>query len=279
MRNCAWNDRAIRRMIRVGKLAARQIGKDSRENGAEQECPICILHYDEINRLRCCNATICTECYLQVQDPKDQKSPCPFCKKKNMNVFMARRLGDVEKAKREAEEQKVIEATIKARKNSESLESFNTTSTTIDTDTGTSPNLTRSPFDEPDGLGEILGDLGDLSLTEAERRFVSNVSNGMHRNPDFDFHRHLFNPGDNNDNNNGPLHAINEEDLDLARQILLIENAICNNDRGVNVNANTNGGESDIYLSNGPLLSEENQLELAIQMSLRDGIENDRQRV
>lgn len=119
--SCSWEYRAIRRLIRAGKLAGRLHGKDNRETGIEQECPICTLHYDEINMLKCCKANICTECFLQIEDPKDRDSPCPFCKKKRMSLVVAKSLGEVDKVKREEEEQKVIEATIRARTNSESL--------------------------------------------------------------------------------------------------------------------------------------------------------------
>jgi hypothetical protein len=119
--SCSWEYRAIRRLIRAGKLAGRLRGKDNRETGKEHECPICTLHYDEINMLKCCNAMICTECFLQLEDPKERDKPCPFCKTKHMSLVVAKGLDEVDKLKREEEEQKVMEATIQARTNSESI--------------------------------------------------------------------------------------------------------------------------------------------------------------
>ena len=133
--SCAWDERTIRRLVGDGKLAARQTGKECRETGIEQECPICFLYYDEINTLKCCNATICTECYLQLQNPTaaaegnhhnnncsnhtTSSSPCPFCAKPDMAVEKAKHLDVEDVLKREEEEQRVIEATIRARANSE----------------------------------------------------------------------------------------------------------------------------------------------------------------
>lgn len=119
--SCLWEEKTVRKLIHRGKLAASLCGKDERETGHEQDCPICLLHYDELNRTKCCNATICTECYLQVQDPVTQSTPCPLCKCERMNVSPAKTLNLAEAAKREKDEQKVIEATIQARKNSESI--------------------------------------------------------------------------------------------------------------------------------------------------------------
>jgi len=155
--SCSWDDRTIRKLIGDGKLAARMKGKDDRTTGTEQECPICFFHYDEINMLKCCKATICTECYLQVQSPNahssggigigafgggmsggggnsgnnnGDKSSCPFCNKPQMSIVVAKRLDDHDVKVREEEEQKVIEATIRARSNSESIASGTTSDET-----------------------------------------------------------------------------------------------------------------------------------------------------
>lgn len=119
--SCLWEEKTVRRMINRGKLAPSLRGKDERETGNERDCPICLHHYDEVNRLKCCKATICTECYLQVQEPIDQMSPCPFCKCRKMIIVPTKQLNLSEAAKREKDEQKVIEAKIQARKNSELL--------------------------------------------------------------------------------------------------------------------------------------------------------------
>lgn len=78
-----------------------------------------MLHYDEINMIKCCKAMICTECYLQAQDPDNQDSPCPFCKNDQMSLVVARPLSYDEADRRAIEEQKVLEATIQAKNNRE----------------------------------------------------------------------------------------------------------------------------------------------------------------
>lgn len=119
--SCLWDEKTVRKMITRGKLAPSLHGKDCRETGKEHHCPICLHHYDEINMLKCCKATICTECYLQVQEPVYQSTKCPFCKYSEMKIVPTKQLNLSEAAKRESDEQKVIEATILARKNSESM--------------------------------------------------------------------------------------------------------------------------------------------------------------
>jgi len=114
--SCNWEDRTIRRLVADGKLAARLTGTETRQCETNHECPICFLHYSEINVLECCKATICTECYLQVEDPKNEKSnPCPFCNQSKIIVSVAKELDKDKMANRELEEQKVIEASIRAK--------------------------------------------------------------------------------------------------------------------------------------------------------------------
>lgn len=110
----AWDTRQIRRLISDGKLASRLIGSDHRICPTDQECPICFLHYSEINTADCCKAAICTECFLQVQDPKRSHS-CPFCNGEGMTVGMAKRLEEGDVMERQVEEQKFIEASIREK--------------------------------------------------------------------------------------------------------------------------------------------------------------------
>ena len=119
--SCQWDEKTVRRLMNRGKLAPSSRGKDERETGNEHHCPICLLQYNEINKLKCCNATICTECYLQIQEPTDQMALCPCCKCSKMVLVPMKQLNISEAAKREKDEQRVIEATIRARKNSESV--------------------------------------------------------------------------------------------------------------------------------------------------------------
>jgi len=88
--NCQWDDKAIRRLIADGRLAARMKGDECCRNGTE-ECPICFLGYSELNITKCCNANICTECYLQVRPQKEKVSTCPFCNCDNLSVVVSRK--------------------------------------------------------------------------------------------------------------------------------------------------------------------------------------------
>ncbi|KAI9308491.1 hypothetical protein BJ944DRAFT_260149 [Cunninghamella echinulata] len=55
------------------------------------ECPICFLFYPPfINRTRCCDKFICTECFLQLKRSVDAPSltiPCPFCLQPNLGII------------------------------------------------------------------------------------------------------------------------------------------------------------------------------------------------
>jgi len=133
--SCKWEQRHIRRVIADGKLGARLQGTEARESDSDQECPICFLHYTEINMLQCCSATICTECYLQVQEPPRSQNPpcpCPFCNHDKIVVKIAKKLDGDDVAKRDEEEQFVIEASIRARKDSiSSVNSLGSSSKTV----------------------------------------------------------------------------------------------------------------------------------------------------
>ncbi|OCH95587.1 hypothetical protein OBBRIDRAFT_788134 [Obba rivulosa] len=58
------------------------------------ECPICFLHYPpNINRSRCCDQSICTECFVQIKraDPTathlvSEPASCPYCVQENFGV-------------------------------------------------------------------------------------------------------------------------------------------------------------------------------------------------
>lgn len=113
--SCHWDEKVIRRLISDGRLAARLKGTEVRENIGDQECPICFLQYAEINVTQCCKANLCTECFLQVKPQKEKTSICPFCNHPRMCISIANRLGAEEIEDRETKEQKIIEATIKAR--------------------------------------------------------------------------------------------------------------------------------------------------------------------
>jgi len=113
---CEWEPKQIRRLIGDGKLAARLKGGDSCLSTADRECPICFMFYSETNVTRCCSATVCTECYLQLfKSPKEKFAVCPFCNNPKCSVLVQSGMDDQAIAEREKEEQRVIEATIKNR--------------------------------------------------------------------------------------------------------------------------------------------------------------------
>jgi hypothetical protein len=95
--SCHWDEKAIRRLIGDGKLAARLKGLDDAADLTYRECPICFFNYSEINVTKCCHALICTECYLQVKPQKPNcknkqgkiQHHCPFCNASRLNVGVA----------------------------------------------------------------------------------------------------------------------------------------------------------------------------------------------
>jgi len=113
--SCEWEPKQIRRLISNGQLAARLKGSDARLAKTDRECPICFMYYSESNVTKCCNATVCTECYLQIKSQKDRCTTCPFCNNPKMTVTVQRLMDECDVAKREVDEQRVIEATIKSR--------------------------------------------------------------------------------------------------------------------------------------------------------------------
>ena len=113
--NCEWDERAIRKLVGDGKLASRSKGGDCANDELNQECPICFLYYSEVNTTKCCNASICTECFLQVRPQKEKLSCCPFCNSPELGVSVAKQLTVEEIREKEVEEQRVMEAVIKSR--------------------------------------------------------------------------------------------------------------------------------------------------------------------
>lgn len=112
--NCAWDDKQIRRLIGDGKLAARLKGTEVRRAETETECPICFLNYAQVNKTKCCQASLCTECYLQVRPPKE-KIVCPFCHSANLAVTLQQKLSAQAIRERQAEEQRAQQAAASSR--------------------------------------------------------------------------------------------------------------------------------------------------------------------
>ncbi|XP_039131986.1 E3 ubiquitin-protein ligase GW2-like isoform X2 [Dioscorea cayenensis subsp. rotundata] len=101
----------LRKLIVSGKLAPCFDALDDAFFDDLEECPICFFYYPSLNRSRCCEKGICTECFLQMK-PTDvsQKIQCPYCKYSCYAVEYRGARTTEEKDIDLAEEQKVIEA-------------------------------------------------------------------------------------------------------------------------------------------------------------------------
>ena len=69
-----------------------------------------------MNITKCCTATVCTECYLQVRPQKEKAGTCPFCNAPKVSVRVAKMMTGSQVKQRDAEEQRIIEAQLEARK-------------------------------------------------------------------------------------------------------------------------------------------------------------------
>ncbi|CAG9462632.1 unnamed protein product [Pedinophyceae sp. YPF-701] len=118
--------RRLRKLILRRRLAPCFSGRDedaaagaaSGDDGKRatlDECPICMLYYPSLNRTRCCQKEMCTECFLQLKIPApDSTYACPFCKKECFYVTYRPKTTE----EREAElrtERAVEEAKVKAQ--------------------------------------------------------------------------------------------------------------------------------------------------------------------
>ncbi|CAN0891194.1 E3 ubiquitin-protein ligase DA2 [Linum grandiflorum] len=106
----------LRKLILESKLAPCYPGDEELCNDHE-ECPICFLYYPSLNRSRCCMKGICTECFLQMKNPNSTRpTQCPFCKTSNYAVEYRGVKTKEEKGLEQIEEQRVIEAKLRMRK-------------------------------------------------------------------------------------------------------------------------------------------------------------------
>ncbi|XP_068665406.1 E3 ubiquitin-protein ligase DA2L-like [Aristolochia californica] len=106
----------LRKLILESKLAPCYPGGEECTFDLE-ECPICFLCYPSLNRSRCCMKGICTECFLQMKPPHSTRpTQCPFCKTSNYAVEYRGVRTKEQKGMQQVEEQKVIEAQIRIRR-------------------------------------------------------------------------------------------------------------------------------------------------------------------
>ena len=186
--------------------------------------------------IKCCKAMICTECYLQAQDPDNQDSPCPFCKNDQMSLVVARPLSYDEADRRAIEEQKVLEATIQAKNNqlhgeTQTLQSsFNSANTITNHE-----NLLEEPMVNIPLQDDQYDTYVQISETSNYAGYEGYDGHAQIKESNF--------PTRNNMNTQYTQHlGIDDRENDIQTA-------------------------SELFLSE---LSEENQLELAIQLSLID---------
>eukprot|EP00741_Cyanophora_paradoxa_P007655 tig00001164_g7404.t1 len=109
---CHWDEKIVKKLILDRKLAPRMLGSEEAFPGSE-ECPICLLHYQLVNRSRCCKKPICTECFLQIKRPNSGRTTyCPFCNAHRYGVVYLGPMSEDDRRKAQEEEQRVLELKI-----------------------------------------------------------------------------------------------------------------------------------------------------------------------
>eukprot|EP00003_Mantamonas_plastica_P008505 TRINITY_DN174_c0_g1_i3.p1 TRINITY_DN174_c0_g1~~TRINITY_DN174_c0_g1_i3.p1 ORF type:complete len:551 (+),score=168.40 TRINITY_DN174_c0_g1_i3:46-1698(+) len=112
--SCPWDQKRVEKMILSKKIAPRYPGMDDKESRTDEECPICMLWYTGgLNRGKCCKASMCTECLLQVMKPTGESS-CPFCNACPFTVVFSGEKSDKEIEQEEHDEQEVVQLQLKA---------------------------------------------------------------------------------------------------------------------------------------------------------------------
>ncbi|KAK1275762.1 hypothetical protein QJS04_geneDACA003920 [Acorus gramineus] len=69
--------RRLRKLILSEKLAPCFDASDDPVLGDLEECPICFLYFPSLNRSKCCDKGICTECFLQMKS-SDATRPAQY---------------------------------------------------------------------------------------------------------------------------------------------------------------------------------------------------------
>jgi hypothetical protein len=178
-------------------------GNENRE-AADVECPICFLNYAAINQTKCCQAHICTECFLQVRPQRDKSAACPFCNAPRVQVVVAEELDEKAIVERDQEEQRVIEAEIRSRARVATDGSVEPSGTaeTSSSSTATTPEKSfgssleqhtrflraRSGSVASEGSGcpssfTDVGDIAALAMTPEERSMLEEEMRRQHSHP------------------------------------------------------------------------------------------------
>lgn len=149
-------------------LQARLIGTDMRIDASDQECPICFMHYEQVNITKCCKAFLCTECYLQVKPMTE--SPCPFCNHPKLAVKVAGIMTNEEIIARNVDEQTTIEYQIRSK--------FNLNSTPKKSDTS-NMTLPKTISDNESLEGSAFGSSLEREIRSRSRSLSSHQSENI----------------------------------------------------------------------------------------------------
>ena len=120
-----WDERRIARLIIRGELAPRHDGADELDELHREFCPICFLAYPVLNKAQCCEARLCTECFLHMKTPGRRRtnSPCPFCKTSKLSVCLKDLPSDEVLMQLEENKRRSEAAAIRQQQNDECVDS------------------------------------------------------------------------------------------------------------------------------------------------------------
>mmetsp|Transcript_5198 Transcript_5198/g.9535 ORF Transcript_5198/g.9535 Transcript_5198/m.9535 type:complete len:545 (+) Transcript_5198:71-1705(+) len=175
--SCQWDDRAIRRLVADGRLAARLKGTDGRECSTDHECPICFLHYHQVNVTQCCQADICTECYLQVRPQKEKSPTCPFCNSPRLTIQVAKTMDAAAVQERQSNEQQVLEAKMRAR------DEDNCTGFGSSMEQNTAVRLMRARSESMSSSTGGETDVASVAMTPEDRHVLEEEIRAQHTHP------------------------------------------------------------------------------------------------
>ena len=261
--SCPWDDKAIRRLIGDGKLAGRYKGSDD-----GLECPICFFSYPHVNQTLCCQGLLCTECFLQIK-PQKKGTPCPFCNHPKLSVKICKDSPEEEEVILETKsstEAPPEESVFRDRTSSFGSEVAEPTrlvrerSTSMD-DTPTLDPAERLALEESMRAQQFHPLSQRLAQEEAERRIQNEQSYQTER---------LQNLRSRREHGRRALHQV--DDIAVLEALMhgghpLARARVAQLMRGRTTTSSGTRGPSMLRMM---FMTEEEQLELAIQASLRD---------
>merc|ERR1711991_2714 len=107
----SWPPGVVKKIVISKKIAPFfPPATESSEDPTIEECPLCMMYYPGgLNRALCCRKGICSECFVQVQNPPGSNTlkDCPFCLSAEFNVEYKGPKSAEEIAKEKAEQDKV----------------------------------------------------------------------------------------------------------------------------------------------------------------------------